>query len=464
VTWGAAEAGAEQVRLESAAFACSVSGTWTSPPRLADLLARRAGWTTGSLDLRAAFSSPDLGWLQASVEGLRGLRGSVAGEISVGGPVADPVYSGNARLSDGAVRYEDLPPLDAVAARASLAGRKVTLEEVGGSVGGSPFTLAGTVDLSRPADPVVDLRLKGTNALLYRAEGLRIRADNDLTLRGPVSALSLAGEVALTDSLYQRSFAVAELLSGGDRQAKSAKRSGGAGLSFPEPPLRDMRLDVRVTSREPFRIRTSAVRGSARPDLRVAGTGLLPLLRGTILFDDVNLALPSGVLEFERGSVFLSGGGPGGSALDFVGRMQTQGLEITAQIGGTIDTPEVILSSVPPVFQEELVLFVLTGAPPGSASASGGYVTAMATPMAVYLGKGVLEQLFGGGSKAGGGLQSRLEVQIGRELTRSGGVTAESRLLVKKNFARKGGSLYITAEQDKYDQDNVGLRIVFKFK
>jgi translocation and assembly module TamB len=143
--------------------------------------------------------------------------------------------------------------------------------------------------------------------------------------------------------------------------------------------------------------------------------------------------------------------------------MQTQGLEITAQIGGTFDSPEVILSSVPPVFKEELVLFVLTGAPPGSASASGGYVTAMATPMAVYLGKGALEQLLGGNA-GGGGLQNRLEVQIGRELTRSGDVTAETRLLVKKNLFRKGSALYLTGEQDKYDQDNIGLRITFKFK
>jgi translocation and assembly module TamB len=279
-----------------------------------------------------------------------------------------------------------------------------------------------------------------------------------------VSALALAGEVALTDSVYQRTFSVADVFPGGGQQGKSARRPGGAGISFPEPPLRDMRLDVHVTSREPFRILTSAVQGSARPDLHLSGTGLLPFLRGPILFEDVDLALPSGILEFERGTVFLSESGPGRSTLDFVGRMQTQGLEITAQIGGTIDAPEVILSSVPPVFQEELVLFVLTGAPPGSASSSGGYVTAMATPMAVYLGKGVLDQILGGSPSKGSDIAGRLEVQIGRETTDSGSPTVDARLRLKKNFIAKGGTLYLTSEKDVYDQENLGLKIIFKYK
>jgi translocation and assembly module TamB len=55
-------------------------------------------------------------------------------------------------------------------------------------------------------------------------------------------------------------------------------------------------------------------------------------------------------------------------------------------------------------------------------------------------------------------------VQIGRELTRSGSVTAESRLLVKKNVFKDGSLLYLTGEKDIYDQDNLGVRIVFKFR
>jgi hypothetical protein len=465
LAWGVAELRAEKLRLESPALACSLSGVWTSPPSVASLGSRKRDTITGSLALRASLTSPDIGWLQGSLEGFRGLHGSLAGEIAVEGPANAPEFSGAIRIDEGALRYRDSPPVDALAARASMSGRKVNLEQLSGNVGGAPFTLAGSVDLTRVGDPLLDLRLKGTNALLYRAEGLRVRADSDLTLRGPVSSLSLAGEVALTDSVYQRNFSVADLFPGAGKQGKAAKRPSGAGLSFPEPPLRDMRLDVHITSREPFRILTTVVRGTAHPDVRLTGTGLLPLLRGAIHFGTTQVVLPSGLMEFERGSVLFREGDLGRSELDFGGRMQALGYEITAQVGGTLDKPEIILSSAPPLFQEELVLFVLTGAPPaGARGAGGGSASAMATPMAVFLGKGVLDKILGGGAGGGADLQGRLEVQVGREMTKSGSTTMDVRLLLKKNLLRKGSELYLTGEKDVYDQENVGMRILFKFK
>ncbi len=460
LTWGKAEARAEKMRLESPALAFSLSGAWSSPPSLSSLVAG-TGATTGSLSIRTTFTSPDIGWLRGSFEGLRRLSGSVAGEIAVDGPAGDPALSGEIRVADGAFRYQDLLPIDSLTARAAVARRRVTLETFSGNVGGSPFTLAGSLDFSRLDDPVLDLRLQGKNALLYRDEGLRVRADSDLTLRGPVSALSLTGEVALTNSLYQKDITVASLFSGGNKTSKRAT-PGLAGISFPEPPLRDMRFDVRLIAREPFQIRTTVVRGAARPDMRLTGTGLLPILRGPILVDTAQVLLPSGTLEVEHGTVLYRESDPDRPALDFGGRMQSRGYEITAQIGGTLDSPEVILSSIPPLPREELLLFVLTGAPPESGGTGGDSVTAKASPMAVYLGKNVLGQLLGGGSKAG--FQDRIELQIGREMTRSGSVTVDARLLLRKNPIAHGSSLYLTSDKDIYDQYNAGLKILFKFK
>ena len=168
-----------------------------------------------------------------------------------------------------------------------------------------------------------------------------------------------------------------------------------------------MRFDVRLTAREPFKIETTVVRGRARPDLRLTGTGLLPILRGPVLIDAAEVILPSGTLEVERGSVLFGEKEQGRPVLDFGGRMQVSGYEITAQIGGTLDSPEVVLASNPPLMQEELLLFVLTGAPPASGGTSGDTVTAVATPMAVYLGKGVVDELLGGGGGRRQGIRSR---------------------------------------------------------
>jgi translocation and assembly module TamB len=174
--------------------------------------------------------------------------------------------------------------------------------------------------------------------------------------------------------------------------------------------------------------------------------------------------LPSGTLEMDRGSLLFGEKGPGRPVLDFGGRMQVSGYEITALIRGTLDSPEVVLASNPPLMQEELLLFVLTGAPP-SGGVSGESVSAMATPMAVYLGKGVLDEILGGGEPGkGSDLAGRLELQIGRETTNSGSATVDARLRLKKNFLAKGNTLYLTSEKDVYDQENLGMKIIFKFK
>ena len=94
------------------------------------------------------------------------------------------MVSGQIRVADAAFRYRDLPSVDRITARVSAAGRTVSLGDISGEVGGSPSALSGSLDFSRPRDPVLDLVLKGTNALLYRAEGFLVRADSDLTLRG----------------------------------------------------------------------------------------------------------------------------------------------------------------------------------------------------------------------------------------------------------------------------------------
>jgi translocation and assembly module TamB len=274
----------------------------------------------------------------------------------------------------------------------------------------------------------------------------------------------LSGEVALTNSLYQKTFSVVNLFSGGE---KSSKRTapGSTAISFPEPPLRDMRFDVRLTARQPFKIETTVVRGRARPDLRLTGTGLLPILRGPILVDAAQVILPSGTLEVERGSLLFGDKDPGRPVLDFGGRMQVSGYEITALVRGTLDNPEVVLASNPPLMQEELLLFVLTGAPPTSGGVSGDSVSSIATPMAVYLGKGVLDEILGGGEPGkGSDLAGRLELQIGRETTNSGSATVDARLRLKKNFIAKGSTLYLTSEKDVYDQENLGLKIIFKYK
>ena len=264
LTWNKAEARADKVRLESPALSLSLSGAWSSPPpspRSSPEPAMRRRdrspcappstprTSAGSRNRSRGSAGCAGAWRARSPSTVRRATRSLPG-----------IYvSRRERSATGICRRSSRSP------PASMLGRILTLETVNGTVGGSPFTLAGSVDLSRPDDPTLNLRLQGKDTLLYRDEGLRVRADSDLTLSGPVSALLLSGEVALTNSLYQKSISVVNLFSGGEKSSKRAA-PGSTAISFPEPPLRDMHHDIPLTA-PPRALSRSRPPGRTRQEL-----------------------------------------------------------------------------------------------------------------------------------------------------------------------------------------------------
>ena len=62
-----------------------------------------------------------------------------------------------------------------------------------------------------------DLRLQGENLLFYRSEGLKVRADTDLTVKGPLKRLKVAGEVAITDGRLVKYFDLLGILKGSSK-------------------------------------------------------------------------------------------------------------------------------------------------------------------------------------------------------------------------------------------------------
>ena len=197
-----------------------------------------------------------------------------------------------------------------------------------------------------------------------------------------------------------------------------------------------MRFDVRLTAREPFQIRTSVVRGTARPDLRLTGTGLLPILRGPILFDAAQVALPSGTLEVERGTVLFRESDPGRP--DARLRRPDAGAGATRsrpRSAGPSTSPEVILSSIPPCPRRSCCSSCSPARPRAARARAAAPSPRWRPRWPSTSARASSEQLLGGGLEAGGGgLQDRLELQVGRELTRSGSVTVDARLLLKKKL------------------------------
>lgn len=455
----------ETLEVSSPVVHLSGLGRWDDAPVLAEVLRGRAS-LGGHVRGEGRLTVSELGWARRGVEGLRRLEGRVMADFAVEGYLPKLSATGFVQVRDGAVRAAGGgPPLEDVELDARLDLGGITVEELRAQVGGAPLTVAGRLQLRDPdgdgegKGPRADFRVQGQNVLLLREEGLRVRADLDISVEGPTEGLLISGRMALTESRYSKPVDFLGFLRG---SRKPSARQGIELFSFPEPPLRDARFDVAVTAAAPLEIRTNLATGSLRPMLRLAGTGEIPILLGEIYLDPIRVRLPAGRLDVESGVVRFLAVDPDRPLLDATASTRMLGYDISMQVSGPYDTPVVTLSSVPPLPDEDLLLLVLAGRPPASAMDQGA-ARESGLAVATYLGRGLLAGLFGPG-EGNDSVADRFDLQLGQGVSRTGQETIEARFRLVEGFLLEGDTLYLRGERDVYDAFNTGVRIVFRFR
>ncbi|HSH70778.1 MAG TPA: hypothetical protein VK997_12715, partial [Deferrisomatales bacterium] len=245
----------ETLRLQSTALQASAAGTWHGALPLARLLQGELGTLAGDLALRGQVEIPDLGWLARDVEAVRRLGGSAHGEVSVEGPVADPVVTAVLELTDAELLINGpTPGIRALSGRLTADRTSVRVERLGGELGGAPFHVSGQVVRGTGGEIRPELTLQGEDLLLFRNDGVKLRADTTLRVAGTLSALEITGQLAITDGRFVKNVDFLSLLQG----TSPPKAQGGLQFfSFPDPPLKDARLDLAITAKAPFRLKNN---------------------------------------------------------------------------------------------------------------------------------------------------------------------------------------------------------------
>lgn len=418
-----------------------------------------------ALDLAGEFEVPDLARWLPLVEELAGFtsplrEGRLAGDLGLSGSLAQPEPRATLQLSDGAGRIRGLPPFLAIAAEARLEPDLVLhLDRCAVELGAEALELTGSVDLAKD-DPEVELAARGENVLLVRNRDAKLRADVDVKVAGPVSRLEVVGDLALRQGRLVKPL---ELLDFELRDQGPERREGLQLFRLTEPPLDAMQFDLRVTAAEAFEIDNNVAKGSLRPDLRLTGTGEVPILLGNLYVDRTRVDLPASKITVRSGTITFEEADPFRPRLSLQGEARILGYDVDVLVLGTSSDPEIVLSSVPPLPSEDLVLLVLTGQPPGTSGQKTG--RAAAQSVAVYLAKDFLARwLAGSDPESEESLLERFELYTGRDLSRSGAETIEASFRFDEDRFRENDALYLTAESDQYDFINFGVRLVFRYR
>jgi translocation and assembly module TamB len=248
-----------------------------------------------------AVGDADLAILQAFYYRTIHSSGSASLRAQVRGPLDKPVFSGEATVTDGRVRYVSLPhSLEHINGRMVFDGQGTRIVNATAKLGGGSVTIDGRIGLKGFEAAEIDLSARGEQMQLRYPEGFRSNVDAELLLHGSPQAMTLSGTVTVHDGVYEKAF---------EPNVDIFSLTGGTVAETPvaavEPVEVPVRYDIKILAPGTLRLDNSLARISARADLTLGGTYDHPALfgraeidRGEIFFEGNRYRITRGTIDF----------------------------------------------------------------------------------------------------------------------------------------------------------------------
>jgi autotransporter translocation and assembly factor TamB len=325
------------------------------------------------------------------VPAIRFIQGTAEASVDVAGTVARPQLSGAALLDLPAVRLAnpDMPSLNGFRGEVRFAGNRLTLGQFGGNLSGGRFDLTGGIVFADFTNPVIDLHFVSHGDLILRNEAVTVRADSDVRISGPLAGASVAGDIGITKSRFFKQIDILPLDLPG-RPAPPPPPAPATSPSIDVPPLSNWKFALKIHTKDPFIIQGNLANGAALIDLNLGGTGKAPTLDGTVRIENFVASLPFSKLRVTNGFVYFTKDDPFIPHLNIQAASTLQDYEVNVYIYGTAQDPKTVMSSEPPLRQQDIVSLLATGATTSSLNSGTG----LAGRAAVLLAQSIYHKIF----------------------------------------------------------------------
>ncbi|GEM_PF-2085252 len=283
---------------------------------------------------------------------------------------------------------EPIGPVRNIQGRIEINDRRAELKDVQAVLSGQPVHVAGGVDLDPTGLSNLDLSINATNVTLVRSVDLFLRGNLNLGIRSTGTEPPLiSGEVLLHNSLLFQDIGGVMAID----LNQPAKRPPF--FSVPTAPFGSWRLDVRVRGQKFLRVMSPVFKGQVSSGLQLGGTLKEPVALGEVSIETGQILFPFGTLDVTRGAVQLTRQDPHRPRVDFRGQGLNFGYNISLDVTGTADSPNIAFNSVPPLTTREIMLMLTAGEIP-----SGEYSYTdvdKASKLGYFLGKELINQVLG---------------------------------------------------------------------
>ncbi len=326
--------------------------TLTGPSTELTLAGSRA--PSGQLDISAA-GAVDLRLIAVLAPELRRPQGRLALEAHVSGTAEDPVLVGAGRIDDGGFQVKGSHVLlSGLRGALAFSQNRILFEGLSAAVNGGRADLSGEVELAsfRPVHLRVEAALDevpvtvpgGVNATLSgRAEA-----------EGTLQATTVSGRLHVVRARYTANADIEKGLLEMRRPIAPPRPYDKAGEW--------LRFDLQLAVDGDVRVDNDLVQGALDGELALTGTLAAPGLVGTLSMADGSRArfrgnefdLTHAVLDFtDRNKVEI--------ALDVHGESQVRDYRIFMHAFGTLDDPQLTLTSTPALSQQDIITLLSLG-------------------------------------------------------------------------------------------------------
>jgi autotransporter translocation and assembly factor TamB len=388
------------------------------------------------ISAKARLPRSSVNFIRQFVPEVQQLDGDLGLDVDVRGTIARPVLSGSADMTINVARPSNvtLPALNNFKARLNFTGDALTIQQFGGELSGGKFGMTGGVRFPKLTQPTVDLQLKADSALIARNDTLTARANADIKVTGPFASANVTGAIAMTDSHFLKNIDLIPI--GLPGRPAPEPPSARPEFSFPEPPFRDWKFDVSIRTKDPVGIRGNLATGGATADLKLTGTGLRPELQGTVRLENVEATLPFSRLQVSYGFLYFDPSDSMNPRIDLQGTSVIRDYTVRVYVYGTLDAPETIFTSQPPLAQEEIISLIATGVTRAELSGNSNVLAGRA-------GMLLVQQLYRKIFKKGESTQSntvfnRLDLDVGTVDPRTGRQQVSGRFKINDQFVIVG--------------------------
>ncbi|MBX2831095.1 MAG: translocation/assembly module TamB domain-containing protein [Rhodospirillales bacterium] len=300
------------------------------------------------------------------------MSGKVDLALDVAGTLDDIRWKGNVALAEG--KYENLAYgtiLDYLTLNGEFDQNGLSIPEITGADGGNG-ALTASVDLRLKDggevayDAVATLR----NVALSRKDELLVWADVDTTVTGDLAAADIKSSVTLLRGEVDLSLALPESVPTIEvANLPTAEEQQKAKEAQEKDDQFSGNLDVTVDIPGRLFVRGRGLDSEWGGRLEVSGTTDEPIIVGQLSALRGQLDVIGKTFVIKDSKITFAGGTPPDPMLDIEGVYTTSDLVVTAGFQGPASDPELVLSSVPSLPEDEILSQVLFGKSQGTLSA-----------------------------------------------------------------------------------------------